>query len=180
MRIIAGTAKGRKLSSPAGSGTRPMMDRAREALFSTISAAVPGSRVLDLFAGAGTLGLEALSRGAESAVFVERDRVALEALHTNVAAVGLGGRVIAGDAVKFVAQPSETFDLVFLDPPYAMELDAVGAILVGIVEKLAPGGVLVLHRPAGEERPEVPAGLEMVDERRYGGTCLRRYERISA
>lgn len=156
------------------------MDRAREALFSSIAASVPGSAVLDLFAGAGTLGLEALSRGAASAVFVERDRAALDALRSNIATVGLGGEVLSGGVSQFLAGSRGSFDLVFVDPPYAMDLGAVAAILETIVARLTAGGIVVLHRPTGEEPPAVPAGLTMVDERRYGGTCLRRYERTAA
>ena len=92
MRVIAGVAKGRRLRAPAGLATRPMTDRAREAVFSAIAASIPGARVLDLYAGTGSLGLEALSRGAASATFVERDRSAVTALQVNVGMVGLGGR----------------------------------------------------------------------------------------
>ncbi|MDH5372871.1 MAG: 16S rRNA (guanine(966)-N(2))-methyltransferase RsmD, partial [Acidimicrobiia bacterium] len=121
MRIIAGHAKGRRLRSPHGLATRPMMDRVREALFSSLGARIPGSRVLDLYAGSGSLGLEALSRGAESSVFVEQGRAALDALRENVEMIGLDGVVVAVDVASFLRSTPEQFDVVFVDPPYALE-----------------------------------------------------------
>jgi len=177
MRIIAGHAGGRHLRSPEGMGTRPMMDRAREALFSSLGALIPGSRVLDLYAGSGSLGLEALSRGAESAVFVEQGRSALEALRENVRMLDLGGTVVATDVTRFLEGSEDQFDVVFVDPPYALELASVSEILGLIVDRIPVGGTVVLHRPDGEDPPEEPSGLSRVDDRRYGGTRLWRYER---
>jgi 16S rRNA (guanine966-N2)-methyltransferase len=157
--------------------TRPMMDRAREALFSSLGDLIPASRVLDLYAGSGSLGLEALSRGADSAVFVEQGRPALEALRENVRTVGLGGSVVAKDVGKYLTTPGDQFDLVFVDPPYALDLASVSEILKLIVGRIPVGGTVVLHRPDGEAEPEAPAGLTRVDARRYGGTRLWRYER---
>ncbi|MDF1594699.1 MAG: 16S rRNA (guanine(966)-N(2))-methyltransferase RsmD [Acidimicrobiia bacterium] len=177
MRIIGGRARGRRLRSPAGMSTRPMMDRAREALFSSLGTRIPASRVLDLYAGSGSLGLEALSRGAASAVFVEQGQAALKCLRENVDMLALGGSVVATDVGRFLAATDGPFDLVFVDPPYALELASVHEILKLIVDKVAVGGSVVLHRPDGEQPPEAPPGLVKVDERRYGGTRLWRYER---
>lgn len=177
MRIIAGYAKGRRLQSPRGMETRPMMDRVREALFSSLGTRVPGSRVLDLYAGSGSLGLEALSRGADSAVFIERGRPAIEALRANVQSVGLGGSVMTTDVQKFLEGSDDEFDLVFIDPPYALELASVEEILELVVDRIPVGGTVVLHRPDGEDAAEEPTGLVKVDERRYGRTRLWRYER---
>ena len=177
MRIIAGHAKGRRLRSPHGLATRPMMDRVREALFSSLGARIPGSRVLDLYAGSGSLGLEALSRGAESSVFVEQGRAALDALRENVEMIGLDGVVVAVDVASFLRSTPEQFDVVFVDPPYALELASVSEILELITKKVSVGGTVVLHRPDGEEPPVEPPGLTCVDERRYGRTRLWRYER---
>lgn len=173
MRIIAGTARGRRLRSLGGS-TRPMMDRAREGLFSSLGVAVAGSQVLDLYAGTGSLGLEALSRGAESAVFVERDRRALGVLRANVAAVGLGGTVVAAEVSAFLERPGGRFDLAFVDPPYALSLASVASVLEALLPHLATGAVIVLHRRAGEDGPEPPDGVVVVDRRRYGDTEITR------
>lgn len=177
MRIIAGLAKGRRIRGPAGRDTRPMMDRAREALFSSLGPLIPGSRVLDLYAGSGALGLESLSRGAAAATFVENGRLALEALRANVEAVGLGGEVVARDVGTFLEQSPEAFDVVFVDPPYALELASVEEILKLVAAAVSPGGTVVLHRPDGEDQPAAPEGLKKIDDRRYGGTRLWRYER---
>jgi 16S rRNA (guanine966-N2)-methyltransferase len=174
MRVIAGLAKGRPLKAP-GEGTRPMMDRVREALFSSLGERVAGAVVLDLYAGSGSIGLEALSRGAERAVFVERGRRALTVLRGNVTAVGLGGEIVGGDVAAYVEGCSEVFDLVFVDPPYDRPLASVEEVLGGVVRLLGAGGVVVVHRRAGTGVPDVP-GLEVVDQRRYGDTEITRLE----
>lgn len=175
MRIIAGTAKGRTIVGPKGSGTRPMTDRVREALFSSLGDRVVGTEVLDLYAGSGSSGLEALSRGARSAVFVENGREALSALRRNVAAVDLGGRVVADDVRAFLKREGASFGLVFVDPPYGLSLASVAEVLVELEPRLEDGALVVLHRRAGEEPPPAPAALVLVDERRYGDTRLWRY-----
>lgn len=130
MRVIGGADRGRRLAAPRGMRTRPTADRVREALFDILGPSVTGLRVLDLFAGTGAVGIEALSRGAARAVFVERDRAALRALRANLAALRLPherARVVAGDVLSVIPAlaPSEAaFDLVFLDPPYAGDLAA--------------------------------------------------------
>jgi 16S rRNA (guanine966-N2)-methyltransferase len=173
MRIIAGIAKGRRLLAPRGVGTRPMMDRAREGLFSSLGESVVGAAVLDLYAGSGSLGLEALSRGARSAVFVERSRAALAALRANVTAVGLGGEVVAGDVDAYLERAPGLFDLVFVDPPYALPLASVEQVLGRLGPRLAGGGRVVLHRRAGEG-PGLLPGLRVIDRRRYGDTEITR------
>ncbi len=175
MRIIAGRARGRTLSGPKGSGTRPMTDRVREALFSSLGDRVVEARVLDLYAGSGSLGLEALSRGARSVVFVERAREALTALRRNAAAVGLGGEIVADDVERFLERTGGSFDLVFVDPPYGLSLASVEEVLAKLEPRLEPGALVVLHRRAGEEPPEVTGLLVQVDERTYGDSRLWRY-----
>ncbi|MYB43498.1 MAG: 16S rRNA (guanine(966)-N(2))-methyltransferase RsmD [Acidimicrobiia bacterium] len=185
MRIIAGIAKGRILKAPPGSGTRPMTGRAREAVFSSIAAALPGADVLDLYAGTGSLGLEALSRGAATAVFVERDRAALRALRANVGALGLGGEVVARSVDGYLASatadhpsgPSVRFTLVFVDPPYELPITGVEQQLAAAARLLGHRGSLVLHRRLGEHRPEAP-GLRLVRTRTYGTARIWRYEKI--
>ena len=176
-RIIAGAAKGTRLAVP-GAGTRPTSDRAREGLFSSLDATVrlAGARVLDLYAGTGALGLEALSRGAEAAVFVESNRRAVEVLRANVEAVALpGARVVHAPVGRFLAgAPEEPFDLVLLDPPYALETVTVdGAIAQLAARWLVRDALVVVERsarsgpfPWSDDRI-TPAG-----EKRYGETLF--------
>lgn len=175
MRIIAGTAKGRALRTPK-SGTRPLTGRAREALFSSLGTTIRGARVLDLFAGSGSLGLEALSRGAASAVFVERNRSAIDVLSRNVDAVGLGGEVVRADAGVFVDGDDRAYDLVFVDPPFAMAPGELDELLTGLVSRIAPRGVLVVHRRFDARAPsfDFPADETV---RRYGDSRLHVYRR---
>ncbi len=179
MRVIAGVAKGRRLRGPRGNVTRPMTDRAKEGLFSSIAADVPGAAVIDLFAGTGSLGLEALSRGAESAIFVENDKAALKVLEANIESVGLGGEFIAGE-VEYTLSTTLTrmgvgrFDLAFVDPPYDDSLASVEAILSALMPFLAEDAMVVVHRLEGEPRPVADA-LASVGERTYGTATLWRY-----
>ncbi|NND84871.1 MAG: 16S rRNA (guanine(966)-N(2))-methyltransferase RsmD [Acidimicrobiia bacterium] len=176
MRIIGGLAKGRRLASPKGDGTRPMTDRVREAIFNILD--VTDAAVLDLFAGTGSIGLEALSRGAASCRFVEQDRPMAAILRDNIATVGLGGTVSEASVERFLAGPPAPVDLVFCDPPYPMSLDEVAGVLEAIDRWLAPGGWVVLHRPTGEEQPNAP--WELDDARTYGGTHLWWYRKDDA
>ncbi len=154
-----------------------MTGRAREALFSSLGDVVVGARVLDLFAGSGALGLEALSRGAASAVFVERARAAVASLRANLAAVALGGEVHVGEAEDYLAGPGLVFDLAFVDPPYSLSLPSVERVLERLESRLAPGAVVVLHRRHGEPGPVPPATLLPTDDRRYGDSRLLRYRK---
>ncbi len=181
MRIIAGAAKGRRLSGPRGAGTRPFTGRAKESVFAVLGAAVEGARVLDLYAGSGSLGLEALSRGARSVTFVESSRPALDALRKNVVAVGLGGTVVADRVEAYLERGGGLFDLVFVDPPYALPDEDLDARLAVLSDHVADGGVVVVHRPAGAAvAPPASTMLVVVDRRRYGGSevwWLRRETR---
>ena len=178
MRIIAGQAKGRRLLGPAGSKTRPMTDRAKEGIFSTIAADIPMTAVLDLYAGSGSLGLEALSRGAKSVLFVERDRLAVEALGTNVERIGLGGTVVVEDVGRYLASASKVVDIAFVDPPYALDSEAVTEMLTALVDCLDDGALVVLHRRVGEPRPLVE-DLIPDGERAYGTAQIWRYRRAA-
>lgn len=174
MRIIAGAAKGRRLGRPV-EGTRPFMDRNREALFSSLGDLVVDAAVLDLFAGTGSLGLEALSRGAKSATFVECNPPAVAVLRENVAAVGLGGTVVSSDVFDFISGPRDTFDVVFVDPPYELPLASVQMVLEHLVDLLNPNAVAVLHRRAGEAEPAIPEGLDRTWHRQYGDAKIWRF-----
>jgi 16S rRNA (guanine966-N2)-methyltransferase len=176
MRIVSGRWKGKALVAPAGDTTRPTSDRARQAVFNIIEHASwsPGlrdARVLDLFAGTGALGLEALSRGAASCLFLDTDPNARAALSTNIEACAAGGitRVWKRDAACLDPMPPSAngpFDLVFVDPPYNKGLDV--AALTGLARGwLAQGGIIVLERGRGEGALAA-SGFEIVDTRDYG------------
>ena len=177
-RLIAGSAGGRRLKVPP-SGVRPTGDRAREGLFNSLSTLVDldGAVVLDLYAGSGALGLEALSRGAAEVVFVESGPRVLPVLRANVAAVGLpGGRVIAGSVPTVVAGPPPArFDVVLADPPYATPVSEVLGVLRSLAGGgwLAPGAVVVVERSSREQAWEWPTPLVALRDRRYGEALLR-------
>lgn len=179
MRVIAGSAKGRKLQTPPGLDTRPMTSRAREALFSAIAAHVPNSRVLDLYSGSGSLGIEAMSRGAASVTFVEKARPALESLRANLDATGFDGVVLESDVAGAARRLEGPFDLVFVDPPFAMLADEVSELLANLVTATAPGATVVVHRRAGDPELSAPDPFEGIGSRRYGDSVLWRYERTS-
>jgi 16S rRNA (guanine966-N2)-methyltransferase len=172
-RIIAGTWGGRRLATPKGSDTRPTSDRVREALFSSLESELgrfAGLRVLDLYAGSGALGLEALSRGAAEADFVEANRSAAAVIKRNVAELGAPpsrARVHVSPVDRFLGAPAEGFDLIFIDPPYNVPTDEVTMI----VGALPPGGLIVVERSSRDPFiwPETRSGLR---ERRYGETTL--------
>ena len=180
MRIIAGELGGRPIKSPPGKGTRPMLARVREALFSTLTPEVPEARVLDLFSGTGSLGLEALSRGAGSACLIEQDWRTAKLLRQNVATFELEDRadVVCGDALAAELWGVGPWDIVFLDPPYPMVKDASGfervhAALTTLLEgALAPDGVCVLHAPRGQVRAmDLPEGYDAT-LKEYGTQAL--------
>lgn len=177
MRIIAGAAKGTRLVAPDTPDTRPVTDRVREAVFSIVGSWVEGASVLDLYAGSGCFGLEALSRGAERAVFVENGRRALEALRSNLATVALDGVVVASDVARFLAACQDSFDLVFIDPPWSLPAADLARRLVAVDTVLAPRGEVILSRRAGDPVPQTPSGWRVATDRRYGDTRIVRYEK---
>jgi len=154
-----------------------MTDRAREALFSSLGLRVSGARVLDLYAGSGSLGLEALSRGAQAAIFVENGRTALVALRRNVAKIGLGGDVIGSDVERYIDRCRSSFDLVFVDPPYALSLASVQEVLSKLEPLLDADATVVVHRRVGEDPPVGPDGLIRSAERAYGDSRLWTYRK---
>jgi 16S rRNA (guanine966-N2)-methyltransferase len=168
VRVVAGEFKGRRLHAPRGAGTRPTADRVREALFSILGD-VSGARVLDLYAGSGALGIEALSRGAESAVFVERDRRALAALRRNLNAVGADAEVRSEDALRFILHPEGVFDLVFCDPPYDEASRVAVALSEALPAMLADDARIVTE---SDKRNPLTLPLPLVVERTYGDTRI--------
>ena len=179
MRVIAGRAKGRRLQAPKGGETRPFTDRAKEALFSMLGDRVEKATVLDLYAGSGSLGIEALSRGAQVVVFVEKSRRARRAIDANLRACGFEGVIVSGNVEDYLASDEGSYELVFVDPPYRLSLALVSEVLVAAAGRLADGGTMMLHRRAGEEAPAPPPGTELLDERRYGDTQLYLYGKPS-
>ncbi len=177
-RIVAGRAGGRRLKVPP-EGVRPTGDRAREGLFNSLGTLVDldGAAVLDLYAGSGALGLEALSRGAASVVLVESSPKVLPVLRANLAAVGLpGARVVAGSVPLVVARPAPSaFDVVLADPPYATPVTEVLTVLERLSRGgwLAPGALVVLERSSREEPFDWPTPLVGLRDRRYGEAVLR-------
>lgn len=182
MRIIAGKA-GRVAIQVPKAIARPTTDFVRQAVFSILGERVEEARVLDLFAGSGAIGLEALSRGAASCVFVDSHRDAGTAITRNLATARLeGGRFVRADALAFLKRDTATYDLVFADPPYWKhhgDADHVGALLAGglLVPRLAAGAWLVAEVSANQPSPVGP-GLELADRREYGGSALLFYRPV--
>ena len=180
LRVIAGNARGRKLAAPPGDRVRPTKDMVREAMFSALDArgALVDATVLDLFAGTGALGIEALSRGARRAVLVERDRAALDAISMNVATLRLGdrARVVPDDVGRFLHGPlpaGSPFDLALLDPPYDTTDEDVTALLVALDAPgwLAPDAIVSVERPA-RHPVVVPSAWRTGWERAFGDTLM--------
>ena len=178
-RIIAGRARGLRLDVP-GSGTRPTSDRVRESLFGALesSDAIVGARVLDLYAGSGALGLEALSRGAASVDLVERSRPAAAIVRRNIGTVARSladatARVHESAVIAFLRRATGPFDLVFTDPPYDLDDEAMTADLVALSPLLSEDAVVVIERARRATPPDVAsAGLEVFREKSYGDTAL--------
>ena len=172
--MIAGEWGGRRLQAPPGAATRPTSDRVREALFSILGS-IEGARVLDLFAGSGALGLEALSRGAASATFVDDAPAAIRVVKANLAALGGTAEVRRGDALRFLGSASAggaQYDLVFLDPPYRHTERLARPLSEALPAVLAPGAVAVAE---SDRRAPLDLTLPLHDERRYGDTLIRFY-----
>lgn len=189
MRVIAGAAKGRPLQSVPGDSTRPIADRVKSALFSILESqeAIRGHRWLDLFGGTGAVGIEALSRGAASVVFVEKDGRAVQTLGQNLRSTGVGegGRshVVRGDAFAYLARPEIVpFDLIYIAPPQYKELWQKALLAIDArPELLTPRGQAVVQIFPKEDNPDLPlVNLVRYDERQYGSTRLMFYTRPSA
>jgi 16S rRNA (guanine(966)-N(2))-methyltransferase RsmD len=186
MRVIAGSARGVRLAAPAGLLTRPTADRVKEALFSIIASrqSLIGARVLDICAGSGSLGIEALSRGAASCSFVEQDRSVVAVLEKNLTKAGLGsrGECLALDAIRGVnllARQGKMFDIVFFDPPYSSVLYAPVSEVLGSLALMADGGLLVAECSSRNLLPDQLGTLVKIDSRVYGETALEFFVRES-
>lgn len=178
MRVIAGSVKGRSLKAPRGLVTRPTADRVRQSIFDMLAFRSEAASVLDLFAGSGAMGIEALSRGAGRAVFVDKNAEALKAIEENLRKCGFErqARIERGDfrtALRRLAVSGERFDLVFIDPPY--EGGVRDEAMLGAGQVLAPGGYVVVETASTEEHPAVPDGWALEVERKFGRTVVYLY-----
>ena len=178
-RIIAGEAGGRRLTVPPGESVRPTSDRVKESVFSALGPGrLVGARVLDLYAGSGALGLEALSRGAAEALLVDRDQAAGRAIRANIETLGFEGRAVLRQSpvatVLAASRPGDPFDLALLDPPYDTPGADVEAVVLALVERewLAPDATVVVERAAGSPPLSWPAGWGSTWERCYGDTLV--------
>ena len=176
MRVISGTARGRQLTAPDAGGTRPLTDRAREGIFSAIGGWVEDAEVLDLYSGSGSFGIEALSRGAARAVFVENAWNALAALRRNLATVGFEDRaVITSQSVAdFLKRPQGRFHLFFLDPPWALATSVAAEQMLLAAGLSEDGAEMIIHRRYPDELPVLPPGWHQAGVYRYGDSVLYR------
>ncbi|HEY6629425.1 MAG TPA: 16S rRNA (guanine(966)-N(2))-methyltransferase RsmD [Acidimicrobiia bacterium] len=179
MRIIAGAAKGRRLVAPDSKGTRPVTDRVREAVFSIVGSWVEDATVLDLYAGSGSFGLEALSRGAVTATFVENGAKALAALRRNLAEVGLGGTIVSSTVSDYLGKPTGGYDLVFMDPPWDLPTTVMTTELGRLDLLLASRAEVVVSRRHSDDQPLIPVTWAVATDRRYGDTRIFRYAKES-
>lgn len=177
MRVITGTARGRNLLTLPGEDVRPTTDRVKEAMFSIIQFEVEGSQVLDLFAGSGQLGIEALSRGAAYATFVDSARESIDCIKTNLQKTNLkpNSCVVQTDAFSFLKTSSGSFDIALLDPPYSKGL--LQRALPLVAERMNPNGVIICEHPYGEEMPESAGEFEKFREYKYGKLGLTVYRK---
>ncbi len=179
MRVITGTARGCRLTTLPGEDTRPTTDKVKEGVFSAIQFDIEGRRVLDLYAGSGQLGIEALSRGASGCVFVDRNPEVVSIIKQNLQKCRLtaNAQVVATDALSFLERPKDAFDLVFLDPPYAAGL--LQPTLEKVVKWVNDGGILVCESDADAVLPDKVDRFTLDRVRRYGRVCIWVYRYIA-
>ncbi len=179
MRVITGSARGVVLKTPAGMATRPTTDRVKEAMFSIIQFEIGAAKVLDLFGGTGQLGIEALSRGAASAVFVDAGQNACQLIRENLRRTRLEsqGRVIRCDYMEYLRRCRERFNLIFLDPPYAEVFLENALKCITEIDILQSGGIIVTERPVGKELPWEFEGFTRSRDYQYGKTLLAIYRK---
>lgn len=179
MRVITGSARGRKLREPAGTETRPTTDRVKEGIFSSIQFEIEGRKILDLFGGTGQMGVEALSRGAAHCTFVDLRKEAVSVIRENVALTGFDGqaRIIQGDALSFLSRCREKFDVIFLDPPYGSGLLEKTMELVTTIDIVSENGIIVCENGSGTGWPVVSPPYRMQKEYRYGKIKTALYRR---
>ena len=177
MRVITGTARGMSLRTLEGDNVRPTTDKVKEAVFSIIQFEIEGRRILDLFAGSGQLGIEALSRGADSAVFVDADKNAVRIVKENLAKTKLDCKatVAQTDSLAFLSMTDRIFDIAFLDPPFSTGL--LERALAKVEPHIAEGGLVVCEHPFADELPDVQGGLEKQKTYKYSKTAVTVYRK---
>ena len=180
MRVITGKARGVQLKTPEGMTTRPTTDRVKEALFSIIQFEIPGATVLDLFGGTGQLGIEALSRGAKSAVFVDAGEPACRLIRENLKRTRLeaDARVVRSDYLTYLKNCRETFQIILLDPPYAEVFLENALKCITEIDILQSGGIIIAERPLGKELPWEFEGFTRSKDYKYGNTLLTVYRKL--
>ena len=177
MRIISGTARGRKLKTLAGDDVRPTSDKVKEGIFSSIQFDIEGRRFLDLFAGSGQMGLEALSRGAESATFVDSSAESIKICKENISAIGFDAqsRIVRSDAISFLTLCADKFDIAFLDPPYAAGI--LEKALALVCTKMSDYGTIICEHPPEVTLPEEIGGFTVYKKYRYGKINVTTYKK---
>lgn len=180
MRVITGSARGITLKTPEGMVTRPTTDRVKEAMFSIIHFEIPGADVLDLFGGTGQLGIEALSRGAKSAVFVDAGEPACRLIRENLKRTRLEAqaRVVRSDYLAYLERTKEQFDIILLDPPYAEVFLESAIKKITEIDILRQNGIIVAERPLGKELPWEFPGYDRSKDYKYGNTLLTIYRKM--
>ena len=168
MRVITGIARGRKLVAPEGLDVRPTADKVKEGIFSAVQFELEGARVLDLFAGSGQMGIEALSRGAERAVFIDSSLRSIRCVNENLRNTGFErqSEVINRDSYDYIKLTSHTFDIIILDPPY--RYNHIANILPFAAKKLRDGGIIICEYETEADEPEAPEGMRLRKTYRYG------------
>ena len=181
MRVITGIARGRKLKEPAGMETRPTTDRVKEGIFSSIQFELEGRRVLDLFGGTGQMGIEAISRGAAHCTFVDLRKDAVAVIRENLSLTGFSqqARVVQGDALAFLSRCRETFDVIFLDPPYESGLLEKTMELVTTIDIVSENGIIVCENGSNAGWPTVSLPYRLQKEYRYGKIKTAVYRRLA-
>lgn len=177
MRVITGSARGRRLMTPENNDIRPTTDNVKEALFNIIQFDIEGRRVLDLFAGTGQLGIECLSRGAAECVFIDENSTAVKIVKANLKACGLNGTVLQTDALSFL-RSARKFDLILIDPPYASPVYDEVLKIINSVDILSDSGIIICEASRERELPEMTEPYEKVREYRYGKVKLCKYVKL--
>lgn len=175
MRVITGSARGRRLITLEGQDVRPTTDIVKEALFSIIQFEIEGRKVLDLFGGCGQLAIEALSRGAKDAVIVDNSKKSVDVIKKNLETTGFAKQavVVLSDAEAFISRRSEKYDIAIIDPPYSKGI--IEKVLPGVAENMNEGGVIICEAPYGDELPQKAGSFELKKKYRYGKTGLFLY-----
>ena len=179
MRVVSGTARGITLKTPEGMQTRPTADRVKEAMFSIIHFDIPGAKVLDLFGGTGQLGIEALSRGASGATFVDHSEASCRLIRENLRRTKFeaAGKVIRGDYLEYLSRCREQYDIILLDPPYAEVFLENALKRITEIDILRSGGIIVAERPVGKELPWDFEGFTRSRDYKYGQILLTLYRK---